>query len=320
MRIFAMVHLFPPRHCAGAEMMLVSMLTPLVERGHQVDVLLSRPTPDREPYVYRGITVHPYRTKDDPWPFAESCDVMLSHLENMPRAVVLSSMLDKPLVQVLHNTEPVNKVWAQCKGDILVYNSVSMADEYGNDPRGIIVRPPVFAEDYRTTPGDAVTLINLNEEKGGPLFWELARRFPQQRFLAVKGAYGPQIVRDLSNVEVRQHGGDMRAVYASTRVLLMPSARESWGRVGVEAMCSGIPVIAHPTEGLRESLGEAGTFVDRHDPDAWEQALRRLLDGRRWRAASRKAKARADELDPAEDIDRWCKAVERFERVMPRVA
>jgi glycosyltransferase involved in cell wall biosynthesis len=99
----------------------------------------------------------------------------------------------------------------------------------------------------------------------------------------------------------------------------MPSAHESWGRVGVEAMTSGIPVIAAPTAGLKESLGDAGVFCDRDDLDAWEQALRRLLDGRRWKAASRKAKARAAELDPAADLDRWCHEVETLARRRLRV-
>jgi glycosyltransferase involved in cell wall biosynthesis len=77
-------------------------------------------------------------------------------------------------------------------------------------------------------------------------------------------------------------------------------------------MCSGIPVLSHPTEGLLESLGDAGTFRDRADIDAWEQALRQLLTPKHWRVMSRKAKRRAKELDPAEDLAAWCAAIEAF--------
>jgi len=70
----------------------------------------------------------------------------------------------------------------------------------------------------------------------------------------------------------------------------MPSEYESWGRVGVEAMASGIPVIAHPTPGLQESLGDAGVFVDRNDIDGWERAIRRLLTPRAYGTASKKAR------------------------------
>ena len=87
----------------------------------------------------------------------------------------------------------------------------------------------------------------------------------------------------------------------------MPSDYESWGMVGVEAMHSGIPVIAHPTPGLRESLADAGTFIDRGDVDAWEAAIRRLYDDE---DAFTRARKRAGELDPVDELDAWVTAVE----------
>ncbi len=98
-------------------------------------------------------------------------------------------------------------------------------------------------------------------------------------------------------------------VYARTRILLVPSEYESWGRVGVEAFAAGIPVIAHPTPGLTESLGTAGIFANRRDIDAWEQAINGLLKPRAYTAASKKAKARAAELDPTADLERWVAAM-----------
>ena len=314
MRVFAMVHLMPPRHCAGAEMMLVSMLRPLVERGHQVDVQLSRATPDRQPYQLHGITVHPFKDKNDPIPFVRDADVVLTHLENTPRASVLSLMAGKPLVQLMHNTHHASKLFLR-PGNLAVFNSQWMAADFDHPGPSVIVRPPVFPEDYRTIPGDRVTLVNLNADKGGELFWKLAESMPDVQFQAVHGAYGEQIVRhDLPNVLVVPHGQDMRAAYSRTKVLLMPSSYESWGRVGVEAMCSGIPVIAHPTPGLLESLGPAGIFCDRDDPQAWVTQINRLLTPRQWRGASVAARSRADELDPAPDIERWCAHLEQFAR------
>ena len=57
LKIVARVHAMPPEHNAGAEHMLVSMLRPLVERGHDVSVWLSRYGKAHAEYEYRGIKV-----------------------------------------------------------------------------------------------------------------------------------------------------------------------------------------------------------------------------------------------------------------------
>jgi glycosyltransferase involved in cell wall biosynthesis len=73
---------------------------------------------------------------------------------------------------------------------------------------------------------------------------------PRQGFLFVVGAYGRQVRPRLANVQVIPPVAWDRmreAVYARTRVLLMPSEYESYGRCGVEAAHAGVPTIAHPT-------------------------------------------------------------------------
>ncbi|WP_327307996.1 glycosyltransferase family 4 protein [Streptomyces sp. NBC_01298] len=324
MRIVARLHGYPPRHNAGAEWMVHSQLRALVERGHDVSVWLSRYTDDKADYDLDGVQVVPLQSRLDAASAIRRADVVVSHLENVPSAGALARGYGKPLAVVCHNThrQSFREMAGGC--ELAVYNSQWMKREaelfFVEYPKGVrpggdvIVRPPVFADEYQTKPGTKVTLVNLNEEKGGRLFEKLARRMPDVEFLAVVGAYGEQIVPDLPNVEVIDHmcGHEMRdTVYGRTKILLMPSSYESWGRAGVEAMASGIPVIAHPTPGLCESLGEAGVFIDLRDADGYEMAIRKLLTSKtEYGLVSKRAKARSAELDPTPDLSAWCTAVE----------
>jgi len=329
LRIIARVHAMPPQHNAGAEHMLVAMLRPLVERGHDVAVWLSKYGRARAEYTYQGIRVVPLEARLDYGRAVQRADVVISHLECVPSTAALARGFGKPMVVICHNTHRASFRDAAVAGTALaVYNSRWMQAEaecfFAEYPTAIrpgaelVVRPPVVAADYATTPGDRVTLINCNEEKGGRVLAELARRMPDVDFLAVTGAYGQQILPDkIKNLEVLDHvpGEEMRErVYARTRILLMPSSYESWGRTGVEALASGIPVIAHPTPGLSEALAHGGVFVDRHDISGYEAVIRRLLDPGEWELASKRAWERSADLDPSAELAAWCAAVEALAR------
>lgn len=326
LKVVVRIHAYPPGHNAGSEWMLHSMLRALAARGHTVEVWLSRYSPARHPYVVDGIQVVPFAARMDFGAAVSSADVVVAHLENVPPTAGLAQAVGKPFVAVCHNTAPVIfRNVGRSGAALVVYNSdhmVATAREYfaqhpeATEPaRTLVVRPPVFGGDYATAPGGKVTLVNLNRDKGGDVFWHLAERLPHVEFLGVKGAYGKQVERrgGLENVEIVDHlpGDRMRdEVYAKTRVLLMPSAHESWGRAAVEAMASGIPVVASPTPGLVECLADAGVFVERGDLDGWVATVEALTDPAHWAKASQAASARAAELDPSGDLAAWCEAVE----------
>ncbi|WP_435260445.1 glycosyltransferase family 4 protein [Streptomyces sp. 1222.5] len=324
MSVVARVYGYPPDHNAGSEWMLHSMLRPLAERGHRVEVWLSHPGKTDKAYEIDGVRVVPFQEGLEFSARARCADVLVSHYENVPLVAGLARDGRIPVAVICHDNFPATFHHA-AGADLVVYNSEWIRRDgeifYARYPpeflpqRTIVVRPPVIADEYRTRPGDCATLVNLNADKGGELFWQIAAWTPQWKFLGVRGAYGQQVMPPprLPNCEVLDSvpGQRMREhVYARSRVMLMPSLYESWGRVAVEAFASGIPVIAHPTPGLVESLGEAGIFAYRDDPNAWINALASLQDPDTWTRASRRALARSDELSAAPDLDLWCDAVE----------
>lgn len=324
MRILARLHAYPPTHNAGAEWAAHSLLRELAARGHQVEVRLSEVTGRRLPFDLDGVRVIPATTHNAFAAAVRTGGVVVSHLENVPSAASAARGWGRPLVVLCHNTFPATfRAIGSGTTALAIYNSEWMAEEadgyFAQHPKLVrpgqeaVVRPPVRAADYRTTPGDMIALINLFANKGADVFWRLAERMPDRQFLAVRGSYGEQIVRDLPNVEVIDNvpGADMaKLVYSRTRILLMPSDYESWGRTGVEAFASGIPVIANPTPGLQESLGSAGIFVESADVDGWQRAIDGLDDAEAFKAASAAAKKRSRQLDPAADLARWCDAIE----------
>lgn len=330
-----MAHAYPPFHNAGAEMTLHAMLGALWDEGHEVHVLLSRESDAQTDYEFEGVHVHVRRGDGDPFPWfrgPERADVVLAHLENTPRASALGQMYGVPVVHLLHN----NHLWTKrClyrqPPQLAVFNTEWMAQDYRtwwdrtthrSFPHSTVVLPAVDPVPFTTTASAGhrdITLINLNEDKGAVLFWNLADLLPERRFLGVVGAYGQQLdahLPPLPNVEIMGHRkpSGMPAVYARTKVLLMPSAYESYGRTAIEACLSGVPVIAHPTPGLREALGDAATFADREDTDAWLTALRRLLTPKGWAKASKTAFDHASALTPEKDLLRFVDEIEKVVR------
>lgn len=337
MRILAMLHLYAPQHNAGAETTAHQLLKKLVECGHQVVVQLSmlHPMYVTGPYTYEGVNVYPYVDQADPLRWLEHSagkpDLIIAHLSNTLRASILGKMHGIPVITLCHNTHGKTKADLRWKTDLVVYNTQWMKKDIedwwvltqeSEPPPGIVINPVVFPELYKITPPTAakgcITLVNLFEDKGASLFYRLAAKFPKLKFLGVAGAYGKQDIRkDIPNVEIIPHVASHKMaseVYARTRVLLIPSVYESYGRVGVEAACSGIPAIYHPTEGLTEALGAEGTAADRDNLSAWVAALAGLTTSKGWAEASGRARSLAARLTPTEDLERWVGVVERFAR------
>lgn len=304
-RIHALVHKALPHHGAGAESYLHAVLKWLTSRGHSCSASVTHAD---SAWTLDGVAyVGEPRFSTEP---IEAADVLITHLDMTRLAMRAAERHGKPIVHLVHNHlqlsfHRVRPHHAQ----LVVANSrwIHRAIDWAGE--SLVLPPPVFAEDYRVGAAlaDALVLVNLSEAKGAPLFWELARRNPHRRFIGVLGAYGEQVVEVPvpDNVEVWENRADPLDFYERARVILMPSAYESWGRVPIEAAASGIPTIAHPTEGLIESLGPAGLYAARDCVEDWQWALDSLDDPVRYSIASCDARLRSKQLDPVPSLLRF---------------
>lgn len=317
-------------HNAGAELTMHEMLVALRLRGHRVTVLLSRPIPDNMPYVIDGIKVQTYASKKDLIFHASECDLIISHLECAERAAYVARAKKKPIVQLIHNDHFTTYQGLEAGCDLAVFNSHQMAERYkAYRTPSCVLHPPVRPSVYGGDRGKMVTLVNLWRNKGAALFYALAKRNPDIQFLGVKGGYEEQIVEELPNVSILENTGDIRTAYRQTKVVLVPSAYESYGRVPLEAAASGIPAIVSPTPGLKEALGDGATFVDAPQVDvpgakpaewteaqidAWDKALKKVLTPAGYGKASKKALARSQEvwLQTETELTAFCERVERL--------
>ena len=235
----------------------------------------------------------------------------------------LSRITGKPFVEWVHTINYTRSIdtmkWNDTRLDgrqWTVFNSKSLRNTRTDISERFtkIFFPIVNYRDYEIDDEDRrpvyVTLSNVNTNKGGNVLIQLAKALPEMNFQGILGGYRKQIVNaDLPNLKYIRHTTEIKDVYSQTWVLIMPSKEETWGRTAVEAMSSGIPVIASPTPGLKECCGDAAIYCDRDDLEEWVRTLKRLRSDRAfYRHHSKLAYERARALDPIpglSEIEEW---------------
>jgi glycosyltransferase involved in cell wall biosynthesis len=279
----------------------------LQSKGHRIRILHNRIS---ESYMFDGLEVMPKsRNIIDLFQWA---DVVFTHLDFAKWSTHLARMTRRPLYFFSHNSSHFyDEMMNDNRNTRAVYNCNAIKDLLKYDAPSFVLHPPCDWRWYdvsATAKPEYITLINLNSNKGSLQFYDIARAMPHKKFIGVVGSYDEQIIERLPNVEIVEKMVDIRPVYERTRILLMPSEYESWGRTATEAMCSGIPVIATPTFGLKENIGEGGIFIeDRDDIGAWVKAIERLDKEANYKTASEYAFNRSRGLDPVNELEEFNK-------------
>jgi len=130
----------------------------------------------------------------------------------------------------------------------------------------------------------------IDREKGVDLFLEAAGRLVRDQpglRIAMAGEAGPWLDRQMrrrgisANVSLLGRLPDtlLSETYRRSRLLVLPSACESLGYVGLEAQCSGLPVVAFSNAGTRRwcADGQTGFLVHGRSAAALARRIRDLL-------------------------------------------
>lgn len=308
MNILFNLHSYIPEQMSGAETMAHRMAKFLVSKGHEVTVRC--PWRDKE---VDGVKV---RTAHESDSFADY-DLVFTHLNATADTFNRARAAGKKIIHIAHNSHEYLNVKVRIPNNFLVYNSQWVKDALAYKHEGIVLNPPVDYREYaKVKPGAHVTLINHNENKGGHVLIEIAKRLPDVKFMAVEGGYYEQIKdTSLKNVTYVRQQKDIKKALSDTKILIVPSEYESWGQVAIEAAACGIPVIASDTPGLKSSLADAGIFCERNDINAWVKAIQDLQEPKTYAKWSKKAKERAVSLDPVpqlEAFEEWLQNIHKL--------
>lgn len=308
-----LMHSYVPNVKAGAEITAHAVNKYLVQQGWNVIICL----PDYHVPDIDGVQCIKYnKSNPEENTIFGSADVIFCQNWDTQDAIKILEPFKKPVVFFMHIDKEKTDILQNRFGVpvAVVYNSLTQREQNPTVHESTIVRPFTPFDNFRRRErfiqnGPAV-LLNCNENKGGKTLIELAKKMRDVEFIGVSGAYSKQLTDSavqLPNLRYIPLQDDPSPIYETAGVILMPSKSESWGRVALEAMACGVPVIVSKAGGLRESTaGAAADYCRVDDLGCWESAIRRLRgDGSAYRDAVEAGERRIQTLKKSADFDEF---------------
>lgn len=232
----------------------------------------------------------------------------LIHLHSPTEFIALHNRWDvnNALIQTAKRLEDYSIATA----DALLCPSQYMANQveahYGLDAGSVRVIPlpiginPLLERDQQTWDNGTICYVGRLEERKGVVEWldaavTVARDYPNAQFefigancLATETTSGeevierriPQDLRDQFHFRGKQSREVLPQFLKQARIAVVPSRWENFPNTCVEAMCSGLPVIASREGGMVEMIedGHTGWLAPHTGGDGLATALRRALD------------------------------------------
>ncbi len=329
----------------GAFLHDIDLALECLKRGHQVVFLtIQKPSEGFNGGTWQGFRFLHYSAASS---FLDTSDVWVCpHSPILPDVRKLNRYgYNRPIVATCHfdgnytavaGNSPLRNEWVE----MLFFINRVMEPNYRKNinpwPSQIVrtetVRPILHREKLMLPEigkGDCITLINANLNKGVHQFIALARAMPEETFLGVLPYYGErQVPPAPDNIIWVPFDNDIRTILKRTRILLVPSYYESFGRVAVEAMVNGIPVLyaipatnsVYPggsTEGLRDWIEPAGIGLPRDATAEWAAAITSLKDPNTYAARSQQVQDHVEAMNLFSEGPRIASLIESFSQQHP---
>jgi glycosyltransferase involved in cell wall biosynthesis len=277
-----------------------------------------------QPYIFEGVNVSKINIPDvldinaRPGPIVKQLQDLNAHVVisqnelSLPGSRAANQVGAISVVNV--HTPPKygrNIIPAMRISDYSIYNTATSAKEWG-EPNAFVLHPPISKLPIRTsTTGDAYTLLSSLKNKGVEVVLELAKRFPDKRFIIVRSPAEPthglpdieQRVAKLPNVELcpRVPPEEVYRYLKQTRILLVPSRYETYGMSAIEAAGYGIPSVHVDTPHVREGIGDAAVLIKPLDVDAAEEGIKLIENN--YKKFSLNARIKAEWLAARQDTE-----------------
>lgn len=208
---------------------------------------------------------------------------------------------DYDIFILLHGPGQYRGYHPRCK--LLIYNSESLLkleEDYVDSSIDRLVLHPtinkssIFSKNNNKQYISFIGSNSYNIIKGSDVFVGLAKSLPNKEFLHVSKYYPIDYKNDnylgmkispptflidklSKNIKVVDQTNDISGVYGKTKILVVPSVVESFGRVAVEAAINGIPVVCSDLPGLRDAtFGLAYYVSDYRNANAFVEAINEI--------------------------------------------
>ena len=232
-------------------------------------------------------------------PYKDICDSALSVLDKAEGDILLTSfppevgaweIARKKNIKIIQKYSLVYDIpppdISNLMVDYNVFNSEACKNAWldrGIEGPNAVIYPEIEV-DLKTIPepGNAIGMINPVSHKGSRIFDNLANT-SDEIFLS-GGGWATHPGMNLQKHPNRVHIPHMQEIsdfYKRLKLLLVPTQDthfETYGRVIVEAMMHGVPVMASNKDGIPEAANGAAMLIDEYESlEPWVQGLQDML-------------------------------------------